>query len=334
MTCEDKFIEHMMLWVVTGMVAAQCFSTTLHKFDVPWPVVLFSFLAVFESCWLEDSSHISGIRVLFKIHGVLRVNVFPWSFRSAVWDINFVQNGLRRMKSFESFQELKWELYPHAFVELMWLYYKMAPPVIAVFLSWMRLRVEQRISSLSFAERRETHRRRLEELLGWLLFVRSGFYVFLVKWLESYKSYTTALPGTWNVHVVSDACQESRLRIWYFLDRLFEVLGLQLKNERHNLCLWAIGSPHLVAMQMLCLLFGMLMLISSDCHSHRMLFPAHLISTISHKKNIFVATLWFSCRDIIVLSFNFNKYYMVIILSKRMPLSQFVDVFLIDCQLR
>lgn len=86
----------------------------------------------------------------------------------------------------------------------------------------------------------------------------ADFMFLFVKWLESYKSYITALPGTWNVHVASDACQKSRLRIWYFLDRLFEVFGLQLKNERHNLCLWAIGSPYLVAMQMLCLLFGML----------------------------------------------------------------------------
>lgn len=122
----------------------------------------------------------------------------------------------------------------------------------AASLSQLRLRVEQGISSLSPAERWGTHHRRLEELLGWWLWFAADFMFFLVKWLESYKSYIAALPGTWNVHVASDACQKSRLRIWYFLDRLFEVLGLQLKNERHNLCLWATGSPHLVAMQMWC----------------------------------------------------------------------------------
>ena len=75
-----------------------------------------------------------------------------------------VRNVISRLK-LEKFPQFFWES-----LDPLWgSSWKMALPVIwsfAVFLCQLRLRVEQRISYFSLAERREIHHRGLEELLG------------------------------------------------------------------------------------------------------------------------------------------------------------------------
>ncbi len=169
-------------------------------------------------------------QVLFGLHAVLQVKVVLVSFSevlASIWNIH-VQNGSSPIKPSE---ELNWKFYPLRPTGrgFSW---QMTPPVIWVglcsspvdfgdILAPLRLRVEQRTSCLSLAERCGTHQQRLEELLGWCFVVRCEVYIHLLyfKWfkrLRSNKSYTVL---TWNMKCLccSRCLPKVKLCIWYML---------------------------------------------------------------------------------------------------------------------